>query len=256
QVVLTSGADIGVAADGDGDRLGAMDEQGRYVSAQQLFPLLLEHLVKNRGWRGKVCKTFSTTSRVDLVAAKYQLPVITTPIGFKYICPHFLSTEVLMGGEESGGFGFQNHLPERDGMLSALFLLELLVHSGKSLSTLLAEQDREFGTQVYQRIDLALKPTNSAVIQTRLKTLHIETYQDSLEFTDQAAGLAEHLGMPIAEVSHLDGTKFTMIDGSWLLLRSSGTEPVLRLYAEASSQDQVEKMLEWAAKVADEPAGC
>ena len=231
QAVLASKADVGVATDGDGDRLGAIDEHGRYVSAQQLFPLLLSHLVENRGWQGKVCKTFSTTSRVDLVAAKYNLPVITTPIGFKYICEHFLTTEVLMGGEESGGFGFQKHLPERDGILSALLLLELMAHKGKSLSTLLSGQEQEFGPHFYQRVDLEqapVKPDGCSAVPT----------------------LASWLGIPLDAVSQMDGTKFTLQDGSWLLLRPSGTEPVLRLYAEAPSQEQVEQMLTWARKVA------
>lgn len=248
EAVLAAGANVGVAADGDGDRLGVIDEQGRYVSAQQLFPLLLGHLVENRGWKGKVCKTFSTTSRVDLVAAKYQLPLITTPIGFKYICQHFLAGEVLIGGEESGGFGFQKHLPERDGILSALFLLELMAYKRKALSTLLSEQDREFGPHFYQRMDLELNPSVREALPTLLKTFD----QDPAvpEGGSGEANLSTWLGKPVASVSHLDGTKYTMPDGSWLLLRPSGTEPILRLYAEAPSQEQVDKMLAWAAKVA------
>lgn len=248
--VLASQADVGVATDGDGDRLGAMDEHGSYVGAQQLFPLLLSHLVENRGWRGKVCKTFSTTSKVDLVAAKYNLPVITTPIGFKYICEYFLTTEVLMGGEESGGFGFQKHLPERDGIFSALLLLELMASKCKPLSTLLSEQDREFGSHFYQRVDLELSPSRSTDIPLLLQNL--VQNPDKPGGCSDVPGLASWLGIPLVTVSQIDGVKFTLQDGSWLLLRPSGTEPVLRLYAEAPLQEQAGKMLAWARRVTGE----
>jgi len=225
-VVLDLSGQVGLALDGDGDRLGAVTEKGAFVDAQHLYALLLQHLVEDRGCRGKVVKTFSTTGMVDRLAARYHLPLVETPIGFKYICEHFLAGGVLMGGEESGGFGFANHIPERDGVLAGLMILEMMSQRGKSLQELIDELKNLLGPHHYERIDLHLKVKTEGLPQ-RLK----------------ASPPANLDGLPVSRVQDLDGVKFFLDDGSWLLIRPSGTEPVVRIYAESPDQTKTTRLI-------------
>lgn len=217
-----------VASDGDGDRLGAMTEEGRYLSPHHIFALLLIHLVEDRGERGGVVKTVSTSTMIDQLAQRYGLPLYETPIGFKYISQLMLETDILIGGEESGGIGVRGHIPERDATLAALLLVEMMAVRQTTFSGLLALLQERVGDHVYDRTDLHLA---QPVAPTELTALRAQL----------PATLA---GVPIASISERDGLKLVFRDGSWLLMRASGTEPVLRIYAESDSSGKVHALLE------------
>jgi phosphomannomutase len=226
--VIAQKGDIGLATDGDGDRLGVVDENGNYVNAQQIFALLLKYLVEGKGIRGGVAKTFSTTKMVDLLAEKYGLPVFETPIGFKYICELFLTEKLMMGGEESGGIGFQGHIPERDGILSGLLLLEMVAKYQKPLSEILHELRETIGPHFYKRIDI---PVRRGKIDEVIEGLTTNLPK-------------EFAGFMVTDVHNLDGLKFILEDRSWILMRASGTEPIVRIYIEADQREKVEKIAE------------
>ncbi|HZY30303.1 MAG TPA: phosphoglucomutase/phosphomannomutase family protein [Candidatus Methylomirabilis sp.] len=227
---------IGLAFDGDGDRLAAIAEDGSYVTPHQIFALLLRHLVTRRGLSGTVVKTFSTTTMIDRLAAAYGLRVIVTPIGFKYVAEVMRREEVLIGGEESGGIGIAGHIPERDGIVSALLLLEALATEEKSLGAVLRELQTEVGPHYYRRLDLGL----DCVVDVReLERRILAEPPTSIE------------GWHVKEVQTLDGVKLVGEDGGWLLIRPSGTEPVLRLYAEAPTIEQVSRLLAWGKACTD-----
>jgi phosphomannomutase len=223
---------VGFVFDGDGDRIAAVDGAGNFLSSQILIPILIEHFAKRRGFTGEVVKTVSGSDIIPRVAELYNLPIHQTPIGYKYIADRMLSHEVLIGGEESGGIGFGTNIPERDGLLSALYLLEAMVESGKDLSELYTNLQSATGfTSAYDRIDLPL-----ASMSVRQKLL------DRL----QSEPMPEIAGKQVVDVLSLDGYKFRLEDDSWLLIRFSGTEPVLRLYCEAADLKQVSQTLAWA----------
>lgn len=227
---------IGLAFDGDGDRLGVIDETGSYVTPHQVFALLLQHLATGRGLSGAVIKTFSTTTMIDRLAASHGLRLVITPIGFKYIAEVMRGEQFLIGGEESGGIGVAGHIPERDGIVSALLLLECLATAGKPIGVLLRELEAMVGPHYYRRLDLQLaRPEDGAELWRRIAG-------------EPPSDIA---GWRVGEVQTLDGVKLVGSDGGWLLIRPSGTEPVLRLYAEASSQDQVVQLLTWGKAYAD-----
>ncbi len=226
-------ADLGIAVDGDGDRIGAVDGNGNFVNAHQIFSLLLKHLVDNRHWSGAVVKTISTTSMLEKLCAKYGLALYETPIGFKYICELFQKEDILIGGEESGGLGFKNHIPERDGLLSALFLLEYLACTGKSLSSLLAELIAEVGEHLYRRIDLRFSPEQSSKLLAKLGPLPARTYA----------------GYPVTGINQTDGFKLFLGGNGWILFRLSGTEPLLRVYAESSTEEILCSLIQEAEKL-------
>ncbi|MDI6869832.1 MAG: phosphoglucomutase/phosphomannomutase family protein [Bacillota bacterium] len=235
QAVRESRGDLGVATDGDADRVGAMDERGNFVDSHRIFALLLEHLVSRRRWTGAVVKTFSTTQMIDKLAAAYGLTLYETPIGFKYVCEYMLADDILIGGEESGGIGIKNHLPERDGLLCSLLLAESLAVSGLSLAALVDDLLRRVGQHEYGRVDLHLRPGQKEAVLERL----------------MACPPRELAGQPVVERRDRDGLKFVMADGSWLLFRPSGTEPLLRTYAEAPSREQVRGLLAFAVAEAE-----
>lgn len=228
-----AGVTVGFVFDGDGDRIAAVDGQGNFLSSQILIPILLEHLASRRGFTGEFIKTVSGSDLMPKVAQLYNLPVFETPIGYKYIADRMMqSGNVLLGGEESGGIGFGTHIPERDGLLSALYVLEAIATSGKDLSDLYQNlQERTGFASAYDRIDLTLSSdaTKQALIQTLSQT----------PFT-------EVLGTAVSEFTNPDGFKVRLVDGSWLLIRFSGTEPVLRLYCEAATEERVAQLLQWA----------
>ncbi len=214
--------DAGFALDGDADRLGAMDRTGDFVDSHRIFSILLEHRAR-RGERGEVAKTFSTTKMVDRIAARYGLPCHETPIGFKYICDLMLERDILVGGEESGGIGVRGHLPERDGILNSLLLAEVMSERNLTLGELVAELHKEYGSQSYDRRDL-----------------HVEQERKQHFLKIQPSRIA---GLPVTAREDKDGIKFILGDKAWVLLRASGTEPLLRIYCEAPSPDQVQSIL-------------
>jgi len=219
--------DICLVTDGDADRVGGMDGRGNYLTTHQIICLLLHHLVVNRKGRGRVVKALTTTSMVDKMCAAYGLPLVETGVGFKYICAEMLKGGVLLGAEESGGIGFAGHIPERDGIAAGLMLLELLATERVSVNKLLAKLEKQFGPHRYGRIDTHFPLEKRASLMEFLKN----NPPDKL------------LRSPLADIKTFDGVKFIAADSSWLMLRGSGTEPVLRIYAEAKSGADVQKLL-------------
>jgi phosphomannomutase len=227
---------VGLALDGDADRIGAIDENGDFFSSHCIFTVILRHLVEYKKLTGAVVKTVSTTRMVDLLAEKFGLELFETPIGFKHICELMLERDILMGGEESGGLGVKGHIPERDGILLGLLLLEAVAVNGKGLRQLLEETMDDIGHFYYQRIDRHIEDAAKAELIARLRS-------DPPALID---------GRQVAATNFSDGFKFIFENGDWLLIRPSGTEPVLRLYSEAGSPDQVERFLRHGIMI----AGC
>ncbi|NEQ77142.1 MAG: phosphoglucomutase/phosphomannomutase family protein [Okeania sp. SIO2C9] len=223
---------IGLVFDGDSDRIAAVDGEGNFLSSQILIPILIEHLTTRHGFTGEVVKTISGSDLFPKVAQLYNMPIFETPIGYKYIADRMLSTQVLVGGEESGGIGYGTHIPERDALLSALYLLEAVVMSGQDLSAIYGKLQEKTGfSSVYDRIDLPLP--NMEVRSRLLEQL-------------QSYPLTEVAGQKVVDCLTIDGYKLRLADSRWLLIRFSGTEPVLRLYCEAADMQQVKQTLEWA----------
>jgi alpha-D-glucose phosphate-specific phosphoglucomutase len=233
--INTYHADVGLATDGDADRIGAMDCHGSFVDPHHIFALALRYLVEKRGWKGQVVKTVSTTMMVDRLAAKYGLPLKETPVGFNYIADHMLRDDVLIGGEESGGIGIRGHIPEGDGILMGLLLLEIIADAGVPLHELIASIQLEAGPTCYARADLRLR--HPVVKQEMVARL-----------TDSAPSSIG--GTTVQGVGALDGVKYRLADESWLLIRPSGTEPMLRIYAEAPTDDSLEALLDYGQEVA------
>ena len=219
--------DLCLVTDGDADRVGGMDGRGNLVSTHQLVCLLLHHLVENRKETGRVVRTLTTTSMVDKMCAAWNLPLMETGVGFKYIAAEMIKGGVLLGAEESGGIGFPGHIPERDGIAAGLFLLELLATERISINQLIARLTRRFGPHCYGRID-AHYP--------------LEKRAQLMEFLRENPP-AKLLRSPLAEVKSYDGVKYVARDSSWLMLRGSGTEPILRIYAEAQTDAAVQNLL-------------
>ncbi|MFN2227177.1 MAG: phosphoglucomutase/phosphomannomutase family protein [Anaerolineae bacterium] len=228
-------ADVGLATDGDADRIGAMDALGNFVDPHHIFALALRYLVEVRGWEGLVVKTISTTMMVNRLAAKYGLPVLETPVGFNYIADHMLADDVLIGGEESGGLSIKGHIPEGDGVLMGLLLLEVVAHAGVPLHEMIADIQKQAGPTRYVRRDLRLRhPVAKAEMVARL--------------CDEAPATIG--GMIVKDVQSLDGVKYLMDDDGWLLIRPSGTEPVLRVYAESATGEATDALIGYGESVA------
>ncbi|GAB4270988.1 MAG: phosphoglucomutase/phosphomannomutase family protein [Deferrisomatales bacterium] len=226
--VRKEGCQLGVANDGDADRIGAVDERGRYFSPQRILAVFLRYLVEEKGLSGDVVKTVSATSMLDLLAAAYGRQVVLTPIGFKHVGEVMLERPVVVGGEESGGIGVAAHLPERDGLFNALLLCEIVARTGRGLRAYLQEVFDRVGYFTYERQDVRLPPEGIEAARRRIA---------AVDRVDRLAGL------PVDSVCTLDGTRIQREDASWLLLRPSGTEPVVRLYAEARSRADVAALL-------------
>jgi phosphomannomutase len=235
QAVVDGGFDAGFATDGDADRLGAIDRDGSFIDSHKIFSILLKHLVEDRGLRGEVVKTFSTTQMVDGLARKHGLPLHTTPIGFKYVCELMRQRDVLIGGEESGGIGIKGNLPERDGILNSLLLAEVMADRNRTLGELVQELTEEFGPHFYERLDLELDSRQA--VQHLLE--HIRHHR-----------FGRVAGRPITAKENLDGCKMFFGESTWLLVRPSGTENLLRLYAEAPSHAEVKALLDAMAELA------
>jgi phosphomannomutase len=219
---------FGLATDGDADRIGAMDERGNFVDPHKIMALSLRYLVEKRGWTGSVVRTVSTTRMIDRLAKRYCLTCHETPVGFNHIADYMMKEDVLIGGEESGGISFKGHIPEGDGVLMGLLLLEIIAESKKSLYELVEDLLKDVGPAFYERTDFRLKHpvSKDAMIQKLTK-----------EAPKQIGG------QNVAELSTMDGVKYIMDDDSWLLIRPSGTEAVLRVYAEGRTQDMVKDLL-------------
>lgn len=228
-------ADVGLATDGDGDRIGAMDGLGNYVDPHHIFSLALQYLVEVRGWRGTVVKSISTTRMVDRLAAKYGLPLVETPVGFNHIADEMLNDDVLIGGEESGGLSIKGHIPEGDGVLMGLLLVEIMASAKCPLHELVESVQSEVGPAHYARRDM---PLHTPVAKRKMV--------DRL-LSDAPGSLA---GQTVTDVDTLDGVKYLLADDSWLLIRPSGTEPVLRVYAEGRDPGMVETLLTYGQQVA------
>ncbi|MCB9140389.1 MAG: phosphoglucomutase/phosphomannomutase family protein [Caldilineaceae bacterium] len=229
---------LGLATDGDADRIGAVDPSGRFIDPHAIMALILEHLVRNRGLYGSIVKTVSTTQMLNRLASRYALPIHETPVGFHHIADLMQREPVLIGGEESGGISMHGHIPEGDGILMGLLLAEIVAGHGKTLGLMLDElmAAPEIGPFCYARHDHQVRPFQKAALVNGL--MH------SLP--------AQLVGYPLDHASDLDGVKYVLEDGSWLLIRPSGTEPLLRIYAEARSEKQVELLLRLGAEMADQ----
>ncbi|MFM7676435.1 MAG: phosphoglucomutase/phosphomannomutase family protein [Synechococcus sp.] len=228
---------VGIVFDGDGDRIAAVDEHGRFCSTQLLMPLFIDHLARARQLPGSVIKTVSGSDLMQLVAEGLDRTVLEKPVGFKYIAAEMLSGEVLVGGEESGGVGFGMHLPERDALFAALLLIEALVEGGVPLGERIdALQQRCGGAAAYDRLDLRLP---DMATRARLERLLAEEPP------------AEVAGEAVQEVITTDGVKLRLGPSHWLMLRFSGTEPLLRLYCEAPEAERVVEVLQWARQLAE-----
>ena len=246
EAVVANGCDAGLCTDGDADRIGATDEHGDFVDPHKIFSVLLSWVLKRKGWPGAVTRAFNTTKMLDRIAAKHGRVLIEHGIGFKYVCDYMLEREIVMGGEESGGIGFQRHLPERDGLLNALLLANVMAEEGKTLGQLVADLQEEYGEHQYGRIDLHIPDDvkNAAIARAR-----------ALEPGDEVFA-----GMAIHSQENLDGVKFYLDNPeatskpraaeTWLLLRASGTEPLMRIYTESCSKDSVARLLDSARKFA------
>jgi phosphomannomutase len=226
------GVRVGLVFDGDCDRIAAVDGTGEFLSSQILIPILIQHLVERRGFTGEIIKTVSTSNLVPRMAKLYDLPIYETPIGYKYIADRMLDTAVLIGGEESGGIGYGNHIPERDALLSALYLLEALAKSQQDLGDLYRQLEIKTSYNFkYDRVDLHL--ANMEVRSRLMAQLEQKSFTKIANIEVRDRNLA-------------DGYKFNLADDRWLLIRFSGTEPVLRLYCEAATIEQVHETLAWA----------
>jgi phosphomannomutase len=220
--------DAGFALDGDADRIGAMDQDGTFITSHQIFSILLWHLAGTRKLTGDVAKTFSTTKMIDKIARKFGRQVWETPIGFKYICDRMLETDILLGGEESGGIGTKLHLPERDATVNALLLAEVMAWHEKRLGDLVAMLHHEFGEHHYGRVDLTLKTG-----QSQRALVH---------FGDSK--LRHFLDWPVTNREDLDGIKLYLGEIGWVMLRASGTEHMLRVYAETTRSETTRRVLD------------
>jgi phosphomannomutase len=246
EATVANGCQAGLCTDGDADRIGATDENGNFVDPHKIYSVLLSWVLKYKGWPGAVTRAFNTTKMLDRICLKHGRELIEHGIGFKFVCDYMLEREILMGGEESGGIGFQRHLPERDGLLNALLLANVMAQEGKTLGQLVADLQAEYGEHQYGRIDLTIPDDvkNGAIARARALP----------------TGDASFAGMPILRQENLDGVKFyldnpeaktkTNAAETWLLLRASGTEPLLRIYTESCSKESVAKLLESARKFA------
>ena len=232
--VPSGGWDLGLANDGDADRIGAVSESGRFVDPHRIMSLALRYLVEERGKKGAVVKTISTTQALNVMAGKYGIPIYETPVGFNYIADYMINDDVLIGGEESGGISIEGHIPEGDGILMGLLIAEIMAYHGVGLDELLASLAEEFGEFHYGRNDLRVPPFSKKEL--------VET------LVSEAPG--KLAGVPVREINSMDGVKYILDDDSWLLIRPSGTEPVLRIYAEARTPDRVPVLLREGAKLA------
>ena len=220
-------ADVGLATDGDADRVGVADEGGTILTPLQIYGLLAYYLLEVRGARGPMIKSITTTRMIDRLGERHGVPVIETPVGFKHIGPKMMEEDALIGGEESGGFGFRGHVPERDGILASLYILDLVATTGRAVSQLIGDLYGLVGVHHYDRVDIPIEGEAKEQARERIAVAR----------PDSIAGL------PVSRLDRTDGSRFEFEDGSWLLFRFSGTEPLMRIYAESASMQAVKNLL-------------
>ena len=227
-------ANVGIATDGDADRIGVIDEKGVFLTQLQVFALLCLYLLEIRGERGPLVKTITSTAMLDRLGELYHVPVLETSVGFKYVAPLMIQQNALIGGEESGGYGFRGHIPERDAIPAGLYFLDFMVKTGKTPSQLLSYLYSKVGEHYYDRIDLHFPEEKRQAIINRVS----EGIPKSIE------------NVKVARIDTQDGFRFIMADNSWLLIRFSGTEPILRIYAETGDTERVKRMLQFGRELA------
>ena len=220
-------ADAGLATDGDADRIGLVDENGVFITTLQVYALLALYLLEVRGQRGAMVKSITTTNMIYRLGELFSVPVYETQVGFKYLGPKMMSENALIGGEESGGFGFRGHIPERDGILSGLFLLDLMVEMKKKPSQIIEYLYNKVGPHHYDRIDIHFSPEKREEVIQRLEKAKPDQIDSSA----------------VSRIDTIDGFRYVLSDGSWLLIRLSGTEPLLRIYSESDSMTRVHRLL-------------
>jgi len=224
--IASLNADLGLATDGDADRLAVFDSDGTYLAANQLLPLLYDYLIK-RGEGGGVVRSVSTTHFVDQIAKKYGFPVYEVPVGFKYVGQYLREKDVIIGAEESGGFSFKGHISEKDGIFTCIKVAEMRAKMGKSLSQLLGELQSEYGSFYSGRNEVQCPEKQKQVVMERL----FSTIPDKI------------IGLEVSMVNRIDGLKLILEDGGWLLIRPSGTESILRIYGETSNEESLKMLL-------------
>lgn len=227
-------ADVTVINDGDADRVGFGDENGRFLNQLQVYGLMGYYFLEVRGERGPIVKTISTTKMLNKLAQIYDVPVYETGVGFKYIAPKMMEVDAMIGGEESGGYAFKGHVPERDGILAGLYFLDMMVQTGKKPSQLLEFLYEKVGPHYYDRIDSRFEAAQKSEILARVAAARPQTIG----------------GLKVTDIVTIDGHQFIMEDGGWLLVRFSGTEPIIRIYCETTHQDRVQDILSDGLKIA------
>jgi phosphoglucomutase len=227
-VMLKNWLKIGLATDGDADRFGILDEGGDFIYPNELIAMLVDYLVESRGWRGGVARTVATTHLIDRVAKHHNLELLETPVGFKYIGEYIKAGRIILGGEESAGLSIRGHVPEKDGILACLLITEMLASRGKSLKNQLKELFSKVGEVYNRRLNIKLDPAISAQVKKKI-----------------AADVHDFHGRRVMEQNRVDGLKLIFDDDSWVLMRPSGTEPVVRFYAESTSTADLDKLLEY-----------
>ena len=226
-IVVKEGHQAGLALDADADRFGLIDEKGNYINPLQVFALLSLYMLEVRGDKGPLVKSLTSSNMIYRLAEIFDVPVFETPVGFKYIGPTMIEKNALLAGEESGGFGFRGHIPERDGILSGLFILDMMVKMDKTPSELIDYLYSKVGPHFYRRDDIVFDPAVGTSIKEKLDNITLDSIA----------------GVNIKRVDQFDGTKFVLEDGSWLAIRFSGTEPLLRIYSEATNEDLVNRLI-------------
>lgn len=233
RATIEQGADVLIITDGDADRLGVGDENGDFIDQLRVYALLAYYLLEVRGHRGPIVKTLSTTNMLNKLGKLYGIPVYDTGVGFKYVAPKMMETDAMIGGEESGGYAFHGHVPERDGILAGLYILDMMVRLQSKPSHLLDLLFEKVGAHYYDRIDSQFSGDRKLREQTIL-----------------SANPAALGGLAVTSLDTTDGFKFNLEDGGWLLIRFSGTEPIIRVYTETTHQDKVQAILQDGLKVA------
>ncbi|MFA5259635.1 MAG: phosphoglucomutase/phosphomannomutase family protein [Candidatus Omnitrophota bacterium] len=227
--VKTEGFDLGLVLDGDADRIAAVATGGEFLHPQKILGLLILHLVRNRGRKGGIVKTVCGTTMLDKIAAKLGLKLYETPVGFKYISDLMVTENIVAGGEEAGGMGFQDYIPERDGTLAGLLLLEMMVYQKKNIKKIVEEMEKEFGRYYYQRSDVKLG----------VKPFDVQRFKETTIL----------LGKKVVGMKDSDGVKLICEDESWLMLRPSGTEPLVRAYSEAKTLKRAKELIQYGDKI-------
>jgi alpha-D-glucose phosphate-specific phosphoglucomutase len=231
--VIRDGANVGFATDGDADRIGIMDENGRFMTTQEVFALLAMYMLGVRKERGGLVKTITSTDMLFTIGELYNVPVYETQVGFKYVAPVMMRENALLGGEESGGYGFRGHIPERDGILAGLYIIDYLTGSRKTPSQLLADLFKKVGPHYYDRLDLHTSEESKQNMLARISAAKVDKVG----------------GQKVVSLDTRDGFRYKLEDGAWLLVRFSGTEPLVRIYAECASPKEVQKLIQYGQEM-------